>query len=57
MSGTAVRFDVHAQITNHIVAAIETAGEFRLPWISVPVLPPLSGPLDPAQYCPLMPIS
>jgi antirestriction protein ArdC len=27
------KFDVHQEITNRIVAAIETAGEFRLPWI------------------------
>jgi antirestriction protein ArdC len=27
------RFDVHQAITDRIVAAIETAGEFRLPWI------------------------
>ena len=27
-------FDVHQEITDRIVAAIETAGEFRLPWIS-----------------------
>lgn len=27
-------FDVHQEITNRIVAAIETAGQFRLPWIS-----------------------
>ncbi len=27
------RFDIHQQITNQIVAAIEAgAGEFRLPW-------------------------
>lgn len=28
------KFDVHQEITNRIVDAIETAGEFRLPWIS-----------------------
>ena len=28
------QFDVHQEITNRIVDAIETAGEFRLPWIS-----------------------
>lgn len=28
------KFDVHQEITDRIVAAIETAGEFRLPWIS-----------------------
>lgn len=27
-------FDVHQEITNRIVDAIETAGEFRLPWIT-----------------------
>lgn len=27
------KFDVHQAITDHIVAAIETAGEFQLPWI------------------------
>ncbi|MGE3829509.1 MAG: ArdC family protein [Parvibaculaceae bacterium] len=27
------KFDVHQEITDRIVAAIETAGEFRLPWI------------------------
>ncbi|MCR5858292.1 ArdC family protein [Mesorhizobium sp. J428] len=27
------KFDVHQEITNRIVAALETAGEFRLPWI------------------------
>lgn len=27
------KFDIHQEITNRIVAAIETAGEFRLPWI------------------------
>lgn len=27
------KFDVHQEITNRIVDAIETAGEFRLPWI------------------------
>ncbi|MBK1623097.1 ArdC family protein [Afifella marina] len=27
------QFDVHQEITNRIVDAIETAGEFRLPWI------------------------
>lgn len=32
MSAT-TKFDVHQEITNRIVAAIETAGEFRLPWI------------------------
>ncbi|MFD1199137.1 ArdC family protein [Brucella gallinifaecis] len=28
------KFDVHQEITNRIVDAIETAGEFRLPWVS-----------------------
>ena len=32
MSGTAQRFDVHQQITDHIIAALETAREFKLPW-------------------------
>ncbi len=27
------KFDVHHEITDRIVSAIETAGEFRLPWI------------------------
>ena len=27
------KFDVHQEITNRIVDAIETAGDFRLPWI------------------------
>ena len=27
------KFDVHQEITNRIVAALETAGEFQLPWI------------------------
>jgi antirestriction protein ArdC len=29
----ASKFDVHQEITNQIVAALETAGEFKLPWI------------------------
>jgi antirestriction protein ArdC len=33
MSRDKRKFDVHQEITNRIVAAIETAGEFRLPWI------------------------
>src|SRR5690606_6477034 len=33
MSRIQQKFDVHQEITNRIVAAIETAGEFRLPWI------------------------
>lgn len=28
------KFDVHQEITDRIVASIETAGEFRLPWIT-----------------------
>jgi antirestriction protein ArdC len=28
------KFDVHQEITNRIVDAIETAGDFRLPWIT-----------------------
>lgn len=27
-------FDIHQEITNRIVEALDTAGEFRLPWIS-----------------------
>lgn len=27
------KFDIHQEITNRIVAAVETAGEFQLPWI------------------------
>ncbi|SFF17797.1 protein of unknown function, partial [Sulfitobacter brevis] len=34
MSGTAIKFDVYSQITNHIIAAIEAAGEFQRPWIT-----------------------
>jgi len=30
---TKEKFDVHQAITDRIVAAIETAGEFRLPWV------------------------
>lgn len=33
MSSVQKKFDVHQEITDRIVAAIETAGEFRLPWI------------------------
>lgn len=33
MSAPKQKFDVHQEITDRIVAAIETAGEFRLPWI------------------------
>lgn len=33
MSAGKQKFDVHQEITNRIVDAIETAGEFRLPWI------------------------
>jgi antirestriction protein ArdC len=29
-----MKFDVHSQIANHIIAAIETAGEFQRPWIT-----------------------
>lgn len=28
------KFDLHQEITDRIIAAIDTAGEFRLPWIS-----------------------
>lgn len=34
MTGTATRTDVYAQVTNHIVNAMETAGDFQLPWIT-----------------------
>lgn len=34
MSTSSTRFDVHQEITDRIVDAIETAGEFRLPWIA-----------------------
>lgn len=34
MSPSSNRFDVHQEITNRIVGALETAGEFRLPWIA-----------------------
>ena len=33
MSHVQKKFDVHQEITDRIVTAIETAGEFRLPWI------------------------
>ncbi len=33
MSRNTQKFDVHQEITNCIVDAIETAGDFRLPWI------------------------
>lgn len=33
MSKSNSKFDVHQEITNRIVSAIETAGEFQLPWI------------------------
>lgn len=33
MSAAKQKFDIHQEITNRIVDAIETAGEFRLPWI------------------------
>ena len=33
MSKSSSKFDVHQEITNRIVSAIETAGEFQLPWI------------------------
>jgi antirestriction protein ArdC len=32
-SKTNTKFDVHQEVTNRIVDAIETAGEFTLPWI------------------------
>ncbi|WP_299791661.1 zincin-like metallopeptidase domain-containing protein [uncultured Marivita sp.] len=34
MTGTAARPDVYAQVTNHILNAMETAGDFQLPWIT-----------------------
>lgn len=33
MTRTSEKFDVHQEITNRIVDAIEIAGDFRLPWI------------------------
>jgi len=33
MSRITTKFDVHQEITNRIVDAIDTSGEFRLPWI------------------------
>lgn len=33
MSKSSQKFDVHQEITNRIVDALETAGEFQLPWI------------------------
>lgn len=33
MARTTQKFDVHQEITTRIVDAIETAGDFRLPWI------------------------
>lgn len=33
MSKSSSTFDVHQEITNRIVDALETAGEFQLPWI------------------------
>lgn len=33
MSKSNSKFDVHQEITNRIVSALETAGEFQLPWI------------------------
>ena len=33
MSTPSTRFDVHQEITNRIVSAMESCGEFRLPWI------------------------
>lgn len=34
MRGTAARTDVYTQVTNHILNAMETAGDFQLPWIT-----------------------
>lgn len=33
MSKSSPKFDVHQEITNRIVDALETAGDFQLPWI------------------------
>lgn len=33
MSKSSSKFDVHQEITNRIVDALESAGEFQLPWI------------------------
>lgn len=33
MSKSSAKFDVHQEITNRIVDALETAGEFQLPWV------------------------
>ena len=33
MSKSPQKFDVHQEITNRIIDALETAGEFQLPWI------------------------
>lgn len=33
MSKSSEKFDVHQEITNRIIDALETAGEFQLPWI------------------------
>ena len=33
MRKSSEKFDVHQEITNRIVDALETAGEFQLPWI------------------------
>ncbi|MGE0282755.1 MAG: ArdC family protein [Rhizobiaceae bacterium] len=33
MSRNQQKFDVHQEVTNRVVAALETAGEFQLPWI------------------------
>lgn len=33
MSRSSEKFDIHQEITNRIVAALENAGEFQLPWI------------------------
>ncbi|WP_439521608.1 ArdC family protein [Marivita sp.] len=34
MTGTASRPDVYTHVTNHIIDAMERAGDFQLPWIS-----------------------
>ena len=33
MRNSSEKFDIHQEITNRIVDALETAGEFQLPWI------------------------
>jgi len=33
MSRNQTKFDIHQEVTNRIIDALETAGDFRLPWI------------------------